>query len=100
MEQRKISRGLCSPTGFTPKQIEKRAYVQRSGEQVKGRKSLSFHGSDSSSSSNVASFPCARKWSEQEDKGLVEFILLTTLGDSWPFGKRVDFWNSAALFVH
>ncbi len=61
---------VYSPTGLTPKQREKHPYVQRPGEQVKGRKSLSFSGPGTSSSSNATSFTSARRWSDQEDMNL------------------------------
>ena len=43
-----------------------------------------------------------RKWSEEEDRALVAFILLGTPGDSWPTLKEypAHFWESAATFVH
>ena len=101
MEERKRSRCLSSPTGVTPKQKAKHQYVQRQGEQTKGKKRLSFGviGSSESSVSDLG-YVSARNWIESEDKGLVEFILLTTPGNSWPQSKQIDFWNSAALFVH
>ena len=39
---RKRSRELSSPTGVSPRQIVKRTYKQRRGEQVKGKKKLSL----------------------------------------------------------
>lgn len=105
VEERKRSRYLSSPTGVTPKQNEK---CQRSGEQVKGRKRLDLAFSDVASTSindnvnvPVSSVIASNlQWTEDEDKALVEFILLSRPGDNWPQTKKMDYWSSAALFIH
>ena len=100
MDGRKRSRLFSSPTGSTPKQKDKRRYVPKPGEQAKGKKRLPFLDVVSPSSPSRLRFIPASKWTPDEDKSLVEFILLTTLGDGWPQSNDMDYWNSAALFVH
>lgn len=79
---------------------DKRRYVPKPGEQTKGKKRLPFSDVVSPSSPSSLRFIPASKWTPDEDKSLVEFILLTTLGDGWPQSNDMDYWNSAALFVH
>ena len=38
-------------------------------------------------------------WTDAETKALVEFILITCGGDSWPSHKRVDVWKDTAALV-
>ena len=38
-------------------------------------------------------------WSTEEVKGLVEFILLNSTGNTWPAIKNMRYWDAAAEFV-
>ena len=100
--ERKRSRFLSSPTGSTPKQKEKLPSVTKSDEITKGKKRLSFSDVASPTSPSTLRFwpILASKWTQDEDKALVEFILLTTLGNSWPQTNNMEYWSSAALLVH
>ena len=75
---RKRTRG--TPTGSTPKQHGKRPSTALS------TKKLSF--SDQSTSVNTLILKVPASWTDMEDKAedkaLVEFILLSGKGDSWP----------------
>ena len=87
--ERKRCRELSSPTGASPRQIDKRAY------KVKGKKKLVF------SSEVTDHYPrTVGKWTVAEDKALVDYILLTGPGSSWPNTINERYWLSAALFVH
>ena len=63
---------------------------------LKGRKKLSF-GEEVVGSVPPVSVP--HSWSEEEEKALVEFVVLSTNGKSWPATKSERFWDSAATFV-
>ena len=63
---------------------------------LKGRKKLSF---DEEVVGSVPPMSVPGSWSEEEEKALVEFIMLSTDGKSWPATKSERFWNSAADFV-
>ena len=39
------------------------------------------------------------KWSNEEIKALVEFILLHMMGDNWPSHRQDVFWRNAGAFV-
>ena len=39
------------------------------------------------------------KWSDDELRALVEFVLFYSDGITWPSHKREEFWNSASEFV-
>ena len=80
-----------SPTGITPLQDLKRPSAlsrQRDGTHV-SKKKLAFSETTS-----------RHQWSELEDCALVEFILLTRPGPSWPFEKGLEFWDGAAKYIH
>lgn len=93
--ERKRCRELSSPTGITPRQVVKRTYEQKRGEQVKSKKKLSFCEDDS----RYPTGPVG-KWTAAEDKALVEYVLLTGPESSWPTTINEKYWVSAALFVH
>ena len=113
-EQRKRPRG--TPTGRTPKQLGKRLVPRTSGatELVKGKKKLSLLDISTKQSSvmaegavphAMASLPSTRtqalpgSWTADEERALVEFIMMTTRGDSWPRTINEKFWEAAAMFV-
>ena len=66
------------PTGISPRQVVKRAYDL--GDQVKGRRKLTY------STEPLYRDPPkpAGKWTAAEAKALVDYILLTGPGNSWP----------------
>ena len=91
---KKHSRELSSPTGISPRQVVKRAHDL--GDQVKGRRKLTY------STEPLYCDPPkpAGKWTATEDKALVDYILLTGPGNSWPNTINEHYWSSVSLFVH
>lgn len=87
-EGRKRVRG--SPTGVTPRQPEKRSSTL--GEQSKKRLSFSYAAPTASR--------VPGNWSESEDNALVDFIMLTSTGESWPSTISEVYWTAAARHVH
>lgn len=72
-----------SPTGNTPRLVEKRPAAAK----VKARRRLPFVS------------PTDGAWTAAENSSLVEFILLYKPSTSWPADKDESFWNAAASFV-
>ena len=93
---KKRSRELSSPTGISPRQVVKRAYHLGRGDQVKGRRRLTY------SSEAVYRDPPkpAGRWTAAEDKALVDYVQLTGPGNSWPNTINEHYWSSVSLFVH
>ena len=59
--------------------------ARETSDQVKGRKKLSFPGSSSSPDHAVVQIlGVPGTWTASEDKALVEFIMFSSKGDSWP----------------
>ena len=83
---------LGSPTGVTPVRPTKRAPGRP--RKLRSKKKLDF--SKKSTSSQVI----IQEWSKEEDRALVQFVLLTGTGNAWPGTKSIQYWEKAAKFVH
>ena len=73
-----------SPTGNTPRLVEKRPAAAKF--TAKARRRLPFVSSTDA-------------WSDAENSSLVEFVLLYRPSTSWPADKDGSFWDAAASFV-
>ena len=78
-----------SPTGTTPRQRDKRAMPRLYGqENITGRRKLAF--------SSVQ--PNLNVWANEEKQALIDYLLSKGFHESWPQTKRMEFWESVALF--
>ena len=85
-----------SPTMHTPHREQKRVSMQES---------MASNGTARGIlepirlSMNDASGNVKEKWSNDELKALIEFILFHPSGEQWPSHKQAVFWNRAGEFV-
>ena len=92
-QQPKRIRG--SPTLLTPHRPQKRRPLRGDGQaSTPTPRRLGFE-----SPTHAPVSQHGNAWTDAETKALVEFVLITCRGDSWPCHKRANVWKDAADFV-
>lgn len=84
-----------TPTGSTPHQPHKRVERTLNPSAVSRRK-LTYSGEAASASHKVAA---SDGWSHEEEKVLVEYIMLSSDGSRWEWSRKISFWESASRFL-
>ena len=85
-------RVLGSPTGTTPIRPTKRTPGRP--HKLKSKKKLEFCKKSTSAKVTI------QDWSKEEDRALVQFVLLMGTGSAWPASKSIQYWEKAAKFIH
>jgi len=95
-ESRKHPRG--SPTLLTPQRAQKRVPLREI--VVNGARQLEQQLEQPLECNSVpGTQKTNEKWSDEELKALVEFVLFYSTGDTWPGHKQTEFWSNAGTFV-
>ena len=85
-----------SPTGTTPHKPRSKRGVSgcSTGQSSKSaKKQLTY-------TSTKPLYTPVESWSEEEDKAITQFVLLSFAGDSWPSTKSTKLWEGASKFLH
>lgn len=88
-----MAKRVYSPTGRTPHKPRSKRSVGEGDSTVQpsksARKKLTYQ----------SLYTPVENWSEEEDRSITQFVLLSNTGDCWPSTKSTRLWEGASKFL-